>query len=138
MADGGDAPERPLDPGGGERGEAPGAATTERVVADALQQLRAVASELRADALECRGAGVDPASVLDAARRVERLCADVLHATGLSLGPASRRVELPRRAGGRARILVVDDDPELREMMTVVLEPSYEVLTAPDGEASLA
>jgi two-component system cell cycle response regulator len=32
----------------------------------------------------------------------------------------------------------VDDDPELRDLATMILEPGYEVLTAADGEESIA
>jgi diguanylate cyclase (GGDEF)-like protein len=139
MADGGDAPRRA-------EGRTPDVRTAaavdvqgrDRVVTDALEALRAVASELRADALESRGAYLDPARILEAARRVERLSGELLAALGHAPNGAPSLASPVRRAPARPRILVVDDDSDLREMMTIVLEPSYEVLLAADGEASLA
>jgi CheY-like chemotaxis protein len=40
-------------------------------------------------------------------------------------------------APARARVLVVDDEPELREMITMLLEPTYEVTTAVNGADAL-
>lgn len=38
----------------------------------------------------------------------------------------------------RRRILVVDDDEDIRRLVTVALDEHYEVETAPDGKAALA
>jgi DNA-binding NtrC family response regulator len=38
----------------------------------------------------------------------------------------------------RARVLVVDDKPAVLKLMAAILEPAYEVTTAPDGAAALA
>jgi len=110
----------------------------ERLAADALHELRIVASELRADALESRGAYLEPARVLSAASRIERSAADLLQAVGLTAVEGRVVPGTARRLLSRPRVLVVDDDPDLLEMMTMILGPSYEILTATDGEASLA
>ena len=59
---------------------------SDRIVSDALHELRVLAAELRADALESRGAYLEPARVLAAASRIER---------------AGRRDPAGRRAGRR-------------------------------------
>jgi diguanylate cyclase (GGDEF)-like protein len=138
MGDGGDASRN--------RGESAPADRTldrdvharERIVAEALRELRLLAAELRAEALESRGAYLDPGRVLDASRRIERLSAEVLRAEGLPAGGEGLAVAgAIRRPFARPRVLVVDDDPDLRDLTTAFLEPAYEVLTAPDGEAAL-
>ena len=137
MADGGDAAQNRIAPAGIGPGSSGGAEASDRIVSDALQGLRVVAAELRSDALESRGAHLDPARVLEAARRVERLSTEILHALGLVAPEPQTPLAASRRPLARPRILVVDDDPDLREMMRLVLEPGYEVLCAADGEASL-
>jgi diguanylate cyclase (GGDEF)-like protein len=137
MADGGDAPKGHADPAPDARAAAFETQDRERVITDAVVSLRVVASELRSDALESRGAYLDPARVLELARRVERLSAEILRALGLSAMEGLRPSGALRRMPARPRVLVVDDDPDLREMMTLVLEPTYEVLSAADGEESL-
>jgi CheY-like chemotaxis protein len=42
------------------------------------------------------------------------------------------------RPAGRARILVVDDEPSTRELYLVILEPSFDVEEAEDGAEALA
>lgn len=138
MADGGDASRRFGGRAIDDRSAADGAQGRDRIISDALQALRVVAADLRADALESRGAYLDPARVLESARRVERLSSEILGAMGLASGTGRAAAGATRRSLARPRVLVVDDDPELREMMTLVLEPAYEVLLAADGEASLA
>lgn len=137
MADGGDAPRSDATPVT-DRSKTFDVQNRERIVSDALQALRAIAAELRADALESRGAYLDPAHVLDAAGQVERLSAEILRAMGLEALAGPRLAGARRRPLTRPRILVVDDDPELRDVTKMVLEPAYEVLSAADGEASLA
>src|SRR5512133_3520215 len=136
MADGGDAAQNRIAPPVVGPGASGGAEASDRIVSDALQGLRVVAAELRSDALESRGAHLDPARVLEAARRVERLSTEILHALSL-VAPEPQTPLATRRPLARPRILVVDDDPDGREMMRLVLEPGYEVLCAADGEASL-
>jgi diguanylate cyclase (GGDEF)-like protein len=137
MADGGDAARNRIDPAVAGPSTSGDAVSSDRIVSDALQGLRVVAAELRSDALESRGARLDPARVLEAARRVERLSTEILHAIGLVAPEPQAPLAASRRPLARPRILVVDDDPDLREMMRLVLEPGYEVLCAEDGEASL-
>jgi len=138
MGDGGDASRIQADSATADRGARGDAMARERIISEALRELRLVAAELRADALESRSAHLDPARVLDASRRVERLAAEILRAVGLAPveGPLLRTST--RAPPVRPRVLVVDDDPELRAMATMILEPGYEVLSAADGEASLA
>jgi len=136
MVDGGDATKR-LKPAAEARGAAFETQERERVVTDAVAALRAVASELRADARESRGAYLDPARILELARRVEHLSGEILRAVGLSALEGHRPHGAPRRSLSRPRILVVDDDPDVRDTMAMVLEPAYEVLSASDGEQSL-
>ncbi|MGB8929694.1 MAG: diguanylate cyclase [Anaeromyxobacteraceae bacterium] len=137
MADGGDAT-----PGGAAPAmQAPEPSGDEhsshRIISDALQALRVVAAELRSDALDGNGAGLDPARILEAARRVEKLSSDILHAVGVIPAEPRNPLATSRRPLARPRILVVDDDPDVRETMRMVLEPGYEVLSAVDGEVSL-
>jgi two-component system cell cycle response regulator len=138
MGDGGDASRTQADPATADRGARGDATARERIISEALRELRIVAAELRADALESRSAHLDPARVLDASRRVERFAAEILRAVGLAPveGPLVRGTTRPPPV--RPRVLVVDDDPELRDLATMILEPGYEVLTAADGEASIA
>lgn len=138
MADGGDAPKRHVVPVPDDRKAAFETQDRERVVTEALMALRVVAAELRSDALESRGAYLDPARILELSRRVERLSAEILRAIGRSATEMMLPSGLPRRSLSRPRVLVVDDDPDLRETMTMVLEPAYEVLSAADGEESIA
>jgi diguanylate cyclase (GGDEF)-like protein len=137
MADGGDAARNRIDPAVAGPSTSGDAVSSDRIVSDALQGLRVVAAELRSDALEGRGARLDPARVLEAARRVEKLSTEILHALGLVAPEPQAPLASSRRPLARPRVLVVDDDPDLREMMRLVLEPGYEVLCAEDGEASL-
>ncbi len=137
MADGGDAARQRSEPAEDGQGASRDAKMSDRIVSDALQALRVLAAELRADALESRGAYLDPARVLEAARRIEALSTEILHAVGLTVVDPSAPMTTGRRPLARPRVLVVDDDPDLRDMMRMVLEPGYEVMSAPDGEAAL-
>jgi signal transduction histidine kinase len=47
----------------------------------------------------------------------------------------SKAPSMPAKSGGR--VLVVDDNADLRAYMAGLLEPLYEVSTAPDGQAAL-
>jgi diguanylate cyclase (GGDEF)-like protein len=109
----------------------------ERLVADSLRELRLVAAELRALALGEAGGDLDAPQILDAARRMERLGAELQRATGTP-PPGPIPAAHTRRSPARPRILVVDDDAELRAITTEFLAPSFEVVTAGDGEDSLA
>jgi two-component system cell cycle response regulator len=138
MGDGGDASRVRAETAPADRSDTGDARSRERILSDALQELRIVAAELRADTLESRGAYVDPARVLDASRRIERLSAEIMRAAGLVVVEGPFQPGVARRALARPRVLVVDDDPDLRAMMTMILEPGYEVLDAADGEAAIA
>lgn len=138
MAEPGDAARRHAGPADPDRGAAREPRAGERVVSESLQELRVVASELRADALESRGAYLEPSRILDAAARIERLTSEILRAMGLSAAEWPRPSGALRRSYVRPRVLVVDDDADAREMMTAVLTPAYEVLVAADGEAGVA
>jgi two-component system cell cycle response regulator len=135
MADDGGTPRRRIEAAFEDR-SAPGDAQSR--LSDALQQLRAVAAELRADALESRGAYLDPSRILEAARRVERLSLELQRALGTHPEESPSPLAPGRRSPSRPRILVVDDEPDVRELIGQFLEPNYEVTAAPDGEASLA
>jgi diguanylate cyclase (GGDEF)-like protein len=138
MGDGGDASRVRAEPAPAVRSDPADAQSRERIISEALQELRIVAAELRADALESRGAYLDPARVLDAARRVERLGAEIMRSAGLVAVEGPFQPGAVRRTLARPRVLVVDDDPDLRAMTTLILEPGYEVLEAADGEAAIA
>ncbi|HSM94065.1 MAG TPA: diguanylate cyclase [Anaeromyxobacteraceae bacterium] len=136
MADGGDAAQTRTAPSVKEAVASGDAQVGDRTVSDALLGLRIVAAELRAEALDDRGVHLDPARVLDAARRVEALTSEILDAVGLTASePVPHAVA--RRPVARPRILVVDDDADLRDTLRLVLEPGYEVLGADDGEAAV-
>jgi DNA-binding NtrC family response regulator len=49
-----------------------------------------------------------------------------------------RRLELPETSVVRPVVLIVDDDPGVRESFRLILEDAYEVLEAPDGPRALA
>jgi len=138
MGDGGDASRGLAEAAPADRSDTADAQSRERIISDALQELRIVAAELRADALESRGAYLDPARVLDASRRVERLGAEIMRAAGLVAVEGPFQPGSARRALARPRVLLVDDDPDLRSMTALLLEPGYEVLEAADGEAAIA
>jgi diguanylate cyclase (GGDEF)-like protein len=138
VADDGDAPKFRAEAVPNDRGSAALVQDRERVLTDALQALREVAAELRSDALESRGAYLEPARVLEASRRLERLAAEIMRTLGLATVEGGHYAGHMRRSFARPRVLVVDDDPELRDIVTTVLEPAYEVLSAADGEGSIA
>jgi len=50
---------------------------------------------------------------------------------------AVERRAVASEEAGRARVLVVDDNPDVREYIAGLLAPSYEVWTAVDGQAAL-
>jgi diguanylate cyclase (GGDEF)-like protein len=138
VADDGDAPKVRVEAVPNDRASSTLVQERERIVTDALQALREIATELRADALESRGAYLEPARVLEASRRLERLGAELARALGLATTEGGHYAGHVRRSLARPRVLVVDDDPDLRDMIATVLEPAYEVLSAADGEASIA
>jgi diguanylate cyclase (GGDEF)-like protein len=99
----------------------------EALVASAVAELRAAA------ALFLPGAA--PGPNLDEAARLRRL-ADELER---SLRPPLDATE-PRAAPAprpKPRVLVVDDEPDAREVLEDLLRPDYDVATAPDGEAAV-
>jgi PAS domain S-box-containing protein len=49
--------------------------------------------------------------------------------------PVSSAASAP--AGGRARVLVVEDNPEMARFLSAVLAPDFDVALAPDGQAGL-
>jgi PAS domain S-box-containing protein len=54
------------------------------------------------------------------------------------LGDVKTSTSAPTLAGGRPRILVVEDSPEMNRFLTVALSRNYEVDSAYDGAAGLA
>jgi signal transduction histidine kinase len=64
--------------------------------------------------------------------------ADVARSVSRSLEPDHAAAgTVDSGSGSRPRILVVDDNADLRDYVTDLLAPSYDVLTAPDGRAAL-
>ena len=59
---------------------------------------------------------------------------------GLERGlvPRSTRSPTPQFEGRRARVLVVEDNPDVRAMLVELLSVTFEVLVAPDGSVGLA
>ena len=58
--------------------------------------------------------------------------------TGHGSDPAARALDV-RDTGGRRSILVIDDDPDLRLLLSAVLKSEgYDVLTAENGAAGLS
>jgi PAS domain S-box-containing protein len=53
-------------------------------------------------------------------------------------GPACRGPEADQRAGVRPRVLVADDNPDMRQYLSRLLGGAYEVEEVADGEAALA
>jgi diguanylate cyclase (GGDEF)-like protein len=137
MANAGEAVDRYGEPADVERRTVNDARSRERIIADALQGLRAVAADLRADAAESRADPLDPEQILDAARRIERLSADIVRAVGLIAVEGALLPGVGRSPTARPRILVVDDDADLREAMALSLEPAYEVRAAANGEQAV-
>jgi diguanylate cyclase (GGDEF)-like protein len=108
-----------------------------RRLRDALHRREALvasaAAELRhASALLAQGG---EAGAAQESARLRRLAEDLERA----LRPAIEAKPLRRRLRQdvRPRLLVVDDEPDAREALLEVLEPEYDVLTAPDGEAAV-
>jgi|GEM_PF-5262523 len=69
----------------------------------------------------------------------EELPAAALGAAAAPEPVAAAEAPLPAAAGAgpRPRVLVVEDQPDLREYLRGLLAPSYEVLLAEDGQAAL-
>ncbi len=122
--------------------EALPAALTE--MAEWNRRLREIAHEretlVAAAAAELRSAAAllddrDDPSAIEEAARLRRLAEDLDRA----LRPAD--VAIARNRSGspseRPRILVVDDDRDARETLALLLQPDYQVSSAPDGEAAL-
>jgi two-component system, sensor histidine kinase and response regulator len=56
----------------------------------------------------------------------------------VAMGSPHGFVELKRRQEVKKRILVIDDAPDIRDLLQTVLEQEgYEVITAPDGRSAL-
>jgi CheY-like chemotaxis protein len=56
----------------------------------------------------------------------------------VAMGSPHGFVELKRRQEMKKRILVIDDAPDIRDLLQTVLEQEgYEVITAPDGRSAL-
>jgi len=100
---------------------------------DAL--LGTAAGELRRAAGLVANDGADAAGLSEAARlravadELERLLRPAPEAR-----PARRAARTPNP---RARLLVVDDEPDAREVLSEALQPDYEILAAEDGEAAV-
>ncbi|HYG66016.1 MAG TPA: diguanylate cyclase [Anaeromyxobacteraceae bacterium] len=99
--------------------------------------LATATSELRGAAEILLGAAPPPDVRADEARRLFQIADDLERATRPG-SPETRPAPRPRRtAGQRPRLLVVDDDADVRESLKLLLEDEYEVLLAEDGEAGL-
>jgi diguanylate cyclase (GGDEF)-like protein len=99
----------------------------EELLASAAAELHAAAHLL---ATQPNDAGRD-----EAARRLRRVAEDLERMSRTPL-PAYRAP--PRAAqGARARLLVTDDEPDARELLTEVLGDDYEILTAADGQEAV-
>ncbi|MDE6561450.1 MAG: response regulator [Muribaculaceae bacterium] len=72
---------------------------------------------------------VKPGEEAESAHANRRILPDVVSGTANSIRPT--------KSGHRFRIMVVDDDEELREYIKVNLGPSYKVVTFPDAESAL-
>jgi diguanylate cyclase (GGDEF)-like protein len=112
---------------------------TSRRLREALHRreglVAAAAVDLRA-AGELLGGGATPQVRAEAAARLLRLAEDLERS--LRAVPEARPiVRRPRPDGSRPRLLVVDDEQDARDALIEVLEPEYEVITAPDGEAAV-
>lgn len=76
-----------------------------------------------------------------AAREADAVLAGASGYLGKPATAAEVRAAVQRvlhRGAARGRILVVDDDPDTRELHRIVLEPELEVVEAEHGEAALA
>ncbi|HEX2678464.1 MAG TPA: ATP-binding protein, partial [Polyangiales bacterium] len=70
-------------------------------------------------------------------RAAEAHAAEASRWAGESVLPAQRTTLSPRSAVARARVLIVDDNADLRSYMAGLLTHDYEVSTAVDGQAGL-
>jgi diguanylate cyclase (GGDEF)-like protein len=96
----------------------------------------AAAAELRAAAETLLEPGNGREWRAEEARRLAHLADELERAARPGAEP--RSAARPRRAPGtRPRVLVVDDDPDAREALSMLLAADYEVLTAVDGEAGV-
>ena len=71
----------------------------------------------------------------EAARRLRRIAEDLermAHASSPAYRPPARKL-----AGIRARLLVADDEPDARELLTEALGEEYDVVTAADGQEAV-
>ncbi|ACL65735.1 response regulator receiver modulated diguanylate cyclase [Anaeromyxobacter dehalogenans 2CP-1] len=101
------------------------AARRDALVATAADELRAAARLLEPDGGPARAEQVrrllELADELDRARSPE----------------AAEGHAAPRRRGERPLLLVADDEPDAREVLSQVLAPEYEVASASDGQEAL-
>lgn len=99
--------------------------------------LATATTELRSAAEILLGAVPPPDVRADEARRLLQI-ADELERARRPGSPESRPAPRPRRiADQRPRLLVVDDEPDVREALRLLLEEDYDVLLASDGEAGV-
>jgi two-component system cell cycle response regulator len=99
--------------------------------------LATATSELRGAAEILLGAAPPPDVRADEARRLLQIADDLERATRPG-SPETRPAPRPRRtADQRPRLLVVDDEVDVRDAMKLLLEDDYEVLLASDGEAGV-
>ncbi|MBE2315963.1 SpoIIE family protein phosphatase [Solirubrobacter sp. CPCC 204708] len=75
----------------------------------------------------------DPAAPTDAGRYAEGFVAEAMR----WLDPAESEDGEPVHAGERPRVLVVDDNADMRSYIASLLDSRYAVQTAPDGEVAL-
>jgi diguanylate cyclase (GGDEF)-like protein len=99
-----------------------GAQHLESLVAAAAAELRATAEAFAHDGHEPRSqAGV----------RLRKLAEDLERS--LQPGSEVEPTRGPGTGGARPRVLVVDDEADAREVLAEILQPQWEVLSAPDG-----
>ncbi len=94
-------------------------------------------SMLRAAAEALRDPGRTAPERAEEAARLRQVADDLARSLepGEEPGEGDPRPIAPR--GTRSRVLVVDDDADVREALELTLDPDYEVVTAVDGRAAI-
>ncbi|HUL60084.1 MAG TPA: diguanylate cyclase [Anaeromyxobacteraceae bacterium] len=94
-------------------------------------ELRAAAAALEAPAPAA------PEQRADEARRLRHIADELERSARPGTEPRAAEVRVRHAGGGQPRVLVVDDEPDAREALEMLLSPEYEVLAAEDGEAGV-
>ena len=103
-----------------------GAAFTLRFPAKEVE-LKVKSEELKAERVGQSEAGIEAEAGLDTATE----------ANPLALAPVAFNSQLLTFNSPKPRVLVVEDEPDLRAYLRELLAPAYEVLTATDGQDAL-